>query len=158
MNRGRDLVGMPIINLANGETVGRVKDILFDPISHQFMGIEMDGGGWLKGSRKICFSDFVGIGEDAITIAEDSVITKVLPEEEIVVTEDAMIGSRVLTKNGNELGTISDIILDFNTGNITHYQISDGIIQDLLEGRGIIPIDAGVTYGKDAIIVEMTLE
>lgn len=157
MNRGRDLIGMPIMNLANGEIVGRVKDILFDPISHQFIGIEVDGS-WLKGSRKICFSDFAGIGEDAITIAEDSVIKKVLIEEETAVTEDTLIGSRVVTKNGNELGTIADIILDFDTGNITHYQISDGIIQDLLEGRGIIPIDAGVTYGKDAIIVEMTLE
>lgn len=158
MNRGRDLVGMPIINLTNGETVGRVKDVLFDPTSHQFVGIEMDGGGWLKGPRKIHFDDFAGIGEDAITILEDSVIMKALPCEESVITEDKVVGSRVLTKDGNELGTISDIIIDLTTGNITHYQISDGIIQDLLEGRGIVPIDTGITYGKDAIIVEMTLE
>lgn len=159
MKRGRDLVGMPIINLSSGETIGRVQDVYFDPDSHQVTGIVMDGGGWLKGPRKICFVDLAGVGNDAITISDESVILKEPIEEECIIAGDGtVIGNRVMTRDGNELGTIADVVFDHATGAISHYQLSEGLIQDLLEGRETIPADTEFTYGKDAIIVDLNLE
>lgn len=159
MKKGRDLVGMPIINLTNGETVGRVRDVYFDPESHRILGIVMDGGGWLKGPRKICFADLTGVGEDAITIENDAVILKEPVDEECIVTgEGTLIGNRVMTRDGNELGIIADVIFDHSSGEITHYQLSEGIVQDLLEGRERLPVDMEFQYGKDALIVDFNLE
>lgn len=157
MKKGKDLVGMPIINLSNGETVGRVRDVFFDPANHQIAGVIMDGGGWFKGPRVIRFANLSGVGDDAITIIDHSVIAKTQVEAECVIAGDGMvIGNRVMTRDGNELGTIADVIFDHVTGEITHYQLSEGIIQDLLEGREMIPVDVEFTFGKDAIIVDLS--
>lgn len=159
MKKGRDLVGMPIINLANGETVGRVRDVFFNPESRRISGILVDAGGWLKGPRKICYADLTGIGEDAITIENDSVILKEAVEEECIVAgEGTLMGNKVMTRDGNELGTIADVIFDHSTGEITHYQLSEGIVQDMLEGRETLPVDTEFQFGKDALIVDFNLE
>lgn len=155
MKKGRDLIGLPIINLSDGETVGRVKDVLFNPGTSKVNGVVVDIGGWLKGARKICFQDFVAVGEDAITIADDRVVVKMQPDEECILSsEGAVVGNKVMTKDGNELGTIADIIFDPASGAVTHYQLSDGFFQDLFEGRETIALTAEFQYGKDAIIVD----
>lgn len=155
MKKGRELIGLPVINLSNGETVGRIKDILFDPETCLFNGVVVDIGGWLKGVRKICYDDIAALGEDAITIADDTVLIKTSCDEEcILAKEGEVVGTKVLTKDGNELGTIADILFDQESGQITHYQLSDGFIQDLIEGRETIPVTADFQYGKDAIIVD----
>lgn len=159
MKKGRDLIGMPIIDLSNGEIVGRVRDVYFNPKSHRILGIVVDGGGWLKGPRKICYADLTGIGDDAVTIENDMVILKEPIEEDCILTgEGTLIGNKVMTRDGNELGTIADVIFDHSTGEITHYQLSEGIVQDMLEGREILPVDTEFQYGKDALIVDFNLE
>ncbi len=66
-----------------------------------------------------------------------------------------ILGRQLLTGNGQELGTISDIILDPNDGKIEGFEISRGFIDDLLEGRYVLPYDASNSVMENAVIVSM---
>lgn len=77
---------------------------------------------------------------------------KSIPALKKTVSEKRDIrGLRVEYEDGRSIGVIQDLILDENTGEITGYEISDGVIEDLLKGRFSIP-NIGVSIGPDRIV------
>lgn len=66
-----------------------------------------------------------------------------------------MVGYQLVRGDGQELGQISDIILNPNDGTIEGYEVSKGIIEDIIEGRSILPYDASNSVSDDAVIVSI---
>ena len=60
----------------------------------------------------------------------------------------------MITVGGHELGMVEDVYLDQNWGKqIVGYELSEGFISDLKEGRKWLPMPDSATKGEDAIIV-----
>lgn len=57
--------------------------------------------------------------------------------------------------DGRELGIISDVFFDPDDGEITGYEISKGIIDDLFAGRDILSGNFSPYAGGDVLVIPM---
>ena len=66
-----------------------------------------------------------------------------------------MVGYQLVRGDGQELGQISDIILNPIDGTIEGHEVAKGIKEDIIEGRSILPYDASNSVSDDAVIVSI---
>ncbi|KXS42492.1 MULTISPECIES: PRC-barrel domain-containing protein [unclassified Candidatus Frackibacter] len=154
MHKGYEIIDLPVINLQTGEEIGAIEDVVFDPEEKRIVGLIINNKSLFQGSRMIAYEELHSVGEDAVTIEDDSVLTKLDDTKEFLTGPNgSVIGSRVVTDDGKELGNIEDIILDSTNGQINGYEITDGLVQDILDGRGRLQVSDDLKYGKDVVIV-----
>lgn len=148
MIKGRDALGLPVINVITGECVGNLKDICINQqclCIDYFVIIAKNELGKIK-----CRPDQVkSFGRDAIII--DCPLTSVENTEECFNIQK-LKGCKVICNQGNELGLIVDILFEPD-GQIVGFELSQGIINDIVTGRQLISKEAVCTYGEDCIIV-----
>jgi uncharacterized protein YrrD len=156
LRKARDIIGLPVISIATGKRVGTVKDLMMDA-GWNLQAIVLDAKNWFSNRRCISADDVIGIGEDAVTIGDESVIQEADVEEGYHFLTDGpgkIQGLPVITVNGQQLGFIEDVYLDQKMGKkIVGYELSEGFISDLKEGRKRLPVPVQVTMGEDALIV-----
>ncbi|MCK8825083.1 PRC-barrel domain-containing protein [Fuchsiella alkaliacetigena] len=152
--KGYEILNLPVINLKNTEKIGVVEDIVFDPEKQQIIGLVLTGKGWLKEEQVIPYQKINSIGRDAVTIKDETVIEELDGEvEHLDGSSGKVMGSTVLTNQGQDLGVIDDIFLNPSTGRINGYEISDGVVEDIINGRGILSASNEFKYGDDVVVV-----
>ncbi|SDN54781.1 Uncharacterized protein YrrD, contains PRC-barrel domain [Paenibacillus sp. yr247] len=156
MRKAHDLIGLPVLTVDSGKQIGQVKDLLVDPEWH-IRGIVLEVKNWFSALRYIPWEGIVAAGEDAITIPNESVIREF---EQVEECYSFLEGSRkfkglpVITVGGHKLGVVEDVYLNQDWGKqIIGYELSEGFISDLKEGRRWLPMPDSATKGEDAIIV-----
>lgn len=156
MRKAHDLIGLPVITVESGKQVGQVKDLLLDATWH-IQGIALETKHWFSSLRYIPWEEIVGAGSDAVTIPNDSVIRE--PEQAeglyaLLEGSQKIKGLPIVTVGGQQLGMVEDVYLGQEWGKqIVGYELSEGFISDLKEGRRWLPMPESATKGEDAIIV-----
>ena len=144
----REIIGLPILDLNNGDQVGWVKDVIFDQNKDVVAGIILEGGHLFKSNKGIPRQALVSVGKDAITVSNTSL------KEIVGLKWSQKVGNQVYTQGGDTRGTIEDIFLDDAAEQIVGFEISDGLFADLMEGRGAIFKQHVMVDGKDILIVD----
>lgn len=160
MRRARNIVGLPIVCIQTGKRAGKVFDLIIDEAWH-ITGIILGPKGWLTPIRYIVWNDLVACGEDAVTIQTRTVIKKWKSREAMMFQEGKhrIKGLPIMTANGNQLGIVEDVYFDTQLGTkIIGFEISEGFISDLTEGRKWLALPNSVTRGDDALIVPVHCE
>ncbi len=110
--------------------------------------------------RRWCRSASVArFGPDAVMI---DTAGSVIPADdeprvrEILDRKGTLLGTRVVTEEGDDLGRIGDLYFDETTGRITAYEVSGGKVGDLMRGTSYLPFDEIKTIGTDAVIASGT--
>ncbi|MDF2647071.1 MAG: subunit of photosystem reaction center [Paenibacillus sp.] len=156
MRKAHDLIGLPVITVDSGKQIGQVKDLLVSP-DWNIRGILLEVKHWFSSLRYIPWEGIVAAGEDAITIPNESVIREFEHVEEchaFLEGSRKIKGLPVITVGGHKLGVVEDVYLNQNWGKqIVGYELSEGFISDLKEGRRWLPMPVAATKGEDAIIV-----
>ncbi|MFD0714025.1 PRC-barrel domain-containing protein [Paenibacillus sp. GCM10027626] len=154
------MIGLPVLEIDTGKQIGHVKDAWFDE-HWQLTGIILEGGRrFLSAMKSILWRDVLICGEDAVLIMNDTAVRKAKPDE---VCRTFLTGSNrlkdlpVVTTDGEQLGRISDVYFNEILGTqIVGYELTDGFIADLMEGRRWLPVPPDpdtVMLGEDVIIV-----
>lgn len=154
MIKGREIISLPVISLKGNKQIGEVKDIVYD-CGAGVLGYIIENGGWLKECKVLLHQDVLKIDGEAITIADEALIKKLsaFPEiKEACKKGGDVRGRRVEKQDGSYVGVVQDLVLQDFSGPITGYEISDGIIQDLLDGRSTIPSQEIEIY-EDRLVV-----
>lgn len=156
MRKAHDLIGLPVLTVDSGKQIGQVKDLLVGP-DWNIRGIMLEVKNWFSSLRYIPWEGIVAAGEDAITIPNETVIREFEHVEEchaFLEGSRKIKGLPVITVGGHKLGVVEDVYLNQNWGKqIVGYELSEGFISDLKEGRRWLPMPASATKGEDAIIV-----
>ncbi|MGI6777939.1 MAG: PRC-barrel domain-containing protein [Acetivibrionales bacterium] len=155
MKMTQDILGLPIISISTGEEVGKVKNILINGDRGAIDYIVVDTGNQIYSARVIPTKRVLGIGENALTIENESSISdisKVSEAVELIQKEIKVKGAKVLTKKGNLIGEIGDICIDEdNFCRITALEH----ITDISHGKSrLIPREKVITFGRNLVIVE----
>ncbi|WP_051236622.1 PRC-barrel domain-containing protein [Paenibacillus pinihumi] len=165
MIKVQHLIGLPVIDYTTGKQAGIVKDIWFD--EHWVLkGMIVDTGRWMaRGITGLLWETVVACGEDAVLISDRQAMRKLVANEVTRCFQTGMIRLKdlpVITQEGFQLGRISDVYFDQNMGTpIVGYELTDGFISDLKEGRKWLRISDypdEVTLGEDAILVPVRAE
>lgn len=154
MRRTRWWIGMPVLEIETGERVGVVADVHFDG-NHKAKTFVIERTGLLAGKTAIPFGDIKSVGEDAITIdsVKEQEDWQLQPGERCLVTgEDAWVGKELFTEDGSLLGMVADVYIGEESDNIIGYEVSDGLLADLMAGRKWLPFVHTVRVGEQIIV------
>ncbi|MBW7477739.1 PRC-barrel domain-containing protein [Paenibacillus oenotherae] len=160
MIRLQHLIGLPVIEVGAGKQVGHVKDAWFNE-HWQLDGIILDAGRrFLSAMKAVLCREVLVFGDDAVLIMNESSVSRM---ETAIVQRSFHTGVirlkdlPVVTAYGEQLGRVSDVYFDELQGTqIVGYELTDGFIADLMEGRKWLPapLDAdAVMLGENVIIV-----
>lgn len=152
-------MGLPIISISDGMEVGKVKSIIINAEKGAIDYIIVDSGIQIFSARVIPNDDVLGIGEYALTIENEGVITDInrIPAAIQLLQKDIHVkGTKVLTKKGRLIGEIGDIYID-EDDNCTIKALE--FISDITQKKvRIIPRESVITFGKNLTVVKEDVE
>jgi uncharacterized protein YrrD len=159
MKKTQKILGLPIISISDGTEVGKVKSIIINAEKGAIDYIVVDSGIQIFSARVIPNEDVLGIGEYALTIENEGVITDIsrIPAAIQLLQKDIQVkGTKVLTKKGRLIGEIGDIYIDENDNcRITGLEFIADITQKKIR---LIPSDSVITFGKNLTVVKEDVE
>ena len=151
MKPTKEILGLRIISISDGTQVGAVKDIVINPQGKTLDFIIVDQPTDYFGAKVVAFTDILGMGQFAITIPHLGVIQDVAQAKEaqnLLKQDIRVLGTKVLTRKGQLIGEVKEILIDEETGHIaTCLFESDGQMHE-------IGADQVITLGRELLIVE----
>lgn len=149
--RMRDLLGISIWDLSNGEKIGRLRDILIDRKPRQVIAFLIEPEGLWGKIRILAISDIKNIGPNGIMVENPVLLEKV--EREVLAGQRKVRGMSLITEEGKEIGRVSDLVFDFPKGKISDWLLTQKFLQDVIKGRRALADEFILVLGKNAIIV-----
>ena len=154
LNKYSEVLGLPVICIESAQKLGTVQDAIFSPLIKKAVAFSLEKRKCEFARKVIFLGNIKSIGKEAIIINDHKDIDSLSKTEYLRMFENMkLIGLKVYTTDGQDLGEVKDIIFDFKTGRIDGVEISDGLIRDLFEGRRILPLYGKVKFGEDSIVV-----
>ncbi|MEW5762260.1 MAG: photosystem reaction center subunit H [Bacillota bacterium] len=153
VKRSSDILGLPVLSLSEAAGQGRVQGLVINPHEGAVDFFVVEPQAWYQEPRLVAAGDVVGIGNDALTITSKSQLTPVSASTaalELLERDVRAVGTRLITRAGTFIGTVSEIGIDPATGKIVGYE---WVPIGEESPAGIIPASAVVTLGKELIVV-----
>ena len=139
--------GHKVVASSTAATVGKVAGFVVDPVTRSVVAVQLKkaaNGDFLR------WADLVAFGADAVTVADDSAIGDGGPDVSALAGKaHRVLGKRVLTSGGDELGKVDDVDFDPETGTISALVLGKG-------GSGEVAGDRLVGIGSYAVVVRET--
>ncbi|NLC69028.1 MAG: photosystem reaction center subunit H [Clostridiaceae bacterium] len=178
MEKHSKVVGLPVYCTGNNKKLGIIKDVLYCMEEKQAKAILLQENGIMQKKRIILLKDISKIGEDAVIIRsetakqymgykKDGIKRDRVRKNEVNrdgvnrdgaqvngARQDKIMEMKVYSRAGEELGIIKDVLFDCETGNIEGVEISGGILQDMVEGRKVLPFIGRYEFGEDILLVD----
>lgn len=159
MKKSQQIIGLPIISIAEGNEEGKVKDIVINADRGAVDYFVVDSGVQALNTRVIPAGNVLGIGEYAMTIPNPEAISDIskLPAAIDLLQKNITVkGTRVLTKKGSLIGETGDIYVDAdNECSIAGIEFMTDAEQKKIR---LIPRSSVITYGKSLLVVEDDVE
>jgi uncharacterized protein YrrD len=155
-----DIVGLSVISINKGVSVGRIKDVIINAKNGTVDFIVLESDYHNTSTCVISSKEVVGLGEYAMTIMDENSISNI---EEVPSALDLLHRSvkvsntKVLTKKGRLIGEIGGIYIDEDSNDLTISGLE--FLQDIAKKSvKIIPRDSILTFGKELIVVVEDVE
>jgi len=150
MKKSTDIIGLPVIGIAEGTELGTVKDMVINASTGSLAALIVDDGKWYLGAKLLPFATVAGIGETVVTTESSRNIVPVsaVPElEKLLAANVKVVGTKVLAKSGRIIGTVIEVIFDAS-GKIAACEIEDA-------GGKVtqFPAQRVITYGPQVTVV-----
>jgi uncharacterized protein YrrD len=150
----KEIIGLPVFSIAEVLNLGDIKDLLINPDSGTVDYVVVAPQNTIKENGLIPFANVVGIGEDALTVRTQDKMIPFSTDENALTLLDRnvkVIGTKIMTEKGTITGTICELLIDDDNGNIVGCEwVPNGEEQ----AAGYIPAQYVITYGRDLIIVD----
>lgn len=156
MRKGSDVIDKAIVAFNTGKRIARVQDIIFDQRENQILAFLIDEGGLFRSPRMVPLMSIQAIGVDAVVVPSADVIMPITasPTIEGIYRQGVVVkGTRLLTSDGQYLGTVADLYFDEKSGAIEGYEASGGLFADAYTGRSFIPAPHTLQIGRDITFV-----
>ncbi|CAM5794180.1 MULTISPECIES: PRC-barrel domain-containing protein [Brevibacillus] len=158
MRKALDVVGMPVVCLDTGEEIGVIRDILFDSDNWQVAGVLLSEQGWLQSGTYIPLGRIHAVGESCLTVSGKDAITSL---DQLAASEPTGVltgklklkGKSVISASGNLLGRLEDVYFSADWEKIVGYELSNGWLADVTEGRKRLSVPPSVIIGEENLIV-----
>jgi uncharacterized protein YrrD len=155
VRRAKTLLDLPIISLADGLVLGRVRDIVFNPSGGRIAGLLIREAGLFRDARLVPLEKVRSLGRDAVTVPDRSAVVpsiRVRPLRRLLNSGVRLTGLHILTEGGRDLGTINEVFVG-PVGEIVGYELNPGVVEETVFGKRLVPGAELITAGPDAAIV-----
>ncbi len=116
--------GRKVVSRANAEELGKLAHLVIDVKQRTVASLVVGKG---RKAAVIAWEQVSGFGPDAIMVADESALQppRDAREHEAASGKLDLVGTRALSDMGNDLGTITDVVFDPETGAIESIVIGD---------------------------------
>ncbi len=156
MRKGRTIIGKDVLSLADGIRIHSVKDLIIGEENDSVVALLVDEGGLLSGSTVVPIEAVHSFGKDAVVIADAGAVVAAssYPKVHAIIDrKESLLGKKVVTTEGEELGKIGDMYFNETDGRILGLEVSGGTIGDLTKGASYLPIEDVQRAGPDVVFV-----
>ena len=136
------IMGKELLNLSDGTMVGKVCGVVLTP-DCKVAGLKVRERKLMSGTITVAFENIKSFGA-TITLHG---VSNVMAQETRTV-----LGKNVITADGNLLGRVEELAFDMDTGIVEEVVIQGELMDTMLGGRGILPGDKLLNFGKDVVI------
>jgi uncharacterized protein YrrD len=113
----------PVLDTSTAENVGRVEGFAVDAAAQRVHAVRV---GKHKGGSVLRWGDVQGFGPDAVTVQTAQSVRE--PGDDPLDRAGDVIGVRILTDQGFELGALEDVDFDPATGQLQQLHVADRAI------------------------------
>jgi sporulation protein YlmC with PRC-barrel domain len=153
--RGSDLVGLPIVTIA-GEDIAEVRDVLFDPAGGRVLGFTLNRRGRLAKRMKDTLDrdHIAAVGPHAVIVEDDDALGDERLRAEQSGGSGNVLGDRVITDTGVQVGTVTDVVVDGSNGSVVGYEVAPASEPSGRQGRrSYLPLpDVGAVSGEALVV------
>ena len=156
MQKGKSVIGRDVLSLASGARIHSVKDILIGADNDRVVALLVDEGGLLGTSTVVPFDAVTSFGRDAVVINEENSVVAASSDPEVKVIIDGnhkLLGKTVFTEDGQKVGGIGDFYFDEQSGRITGFEITGGLLGDIAKGSSYLGAEEVRLAGRDVVFV-----
>jgi sporulation protein YlmC with PRC-barrel domain len=116
--------GRRVISRTSAEELGNLAHIVIDVKRRQISSLVVGKG---RKALLIAWGQVSGFGPDAIMIADETALQEPRDDGEQAAADGKLelVGKRALSDIGNDLGTVSDVVFDPDTGAIQSILVGD---------------------------------
>jgi uncharacterized protein YrrD len=152
MNKSREVSGLPVIDLSEGKSLGRVHGLVVDPVARRVEALEVGERTLLKAKTQLVpFAKIRSIGSDAVTLTDNDAVTDPDEHPELAsLMERKLNGARAITVDGTAVGTVDDFSFDPATGILADLYLTT----DKPRTHLVLPVNSVENFGRDFIIVK----
>lgn len=154
--RCSEVTGLPVICIENGKRIGIVKDVIFSPSHRKVSAFLLEGSGYKPYKKVVMLEDVMSLGKDAVMInsySRKKIVKKGINEGKLN-DKGEIRGLKIYSKSGEELGEVKDVLFDYQTGLVEGVEVSDGLFQDIIQGRKILPLFGKVEFSDESMLVD----
>jgi uncharacterized protein YrrD len=153
--RAAELVKRPVVTLT-GHDIAQIKDVIYASSTGTLAGFTLNGRGMFSGPlrKTLPWTNVHGLGPDAVMIKDDSMLAgKDALSGQREGAGGGVLGSRVLTDGGRELGRVTDLILAVGEGatDAVGYEIEP--TDDAAPRRQFVPLPDTLAVSGEALVV-----
>jgi sporulation protein YlmC with PRC-barrel domain len=143
----REATGRKVVSRASAHDLGPVSHLLVDVGQRRVEAVIVGRG---RHARLVDWAAVSGFGPDAVMVADDDSPRPPADDRERAAAEGRLelLGKRILTEHGNELGPVDDVTFDPVTG----------AVEALRLGDRRIPAGAMLGSGSFAVVVDAAQE
>lgn len=156
MRKGSDVIGKVVVTYDTGLKIERICDLIFDQESNQILGFVVQEKGIFRDAKVIPLEEVLAIGADAVVVNSKESVSRAHkhPEIKAILRHDNVLkGTKILTTDGLDLGTLVDLFFDNRSGAVAGYESSGGLFSDVYSGRSFVPAPKTLKIGRDVAFV-----
>lgn len=156
MRKGSDVIGKVIVTYDQGRKIERIRDLIFDQKRNQLLGFLIAEKGLFRDAKVIPLDEVQAIGLNAIVVRSNASVVEAhrIPAiQEILHHNNVLMGTRILTTEGLNLGELVDLFFDQQSGQVEGYEVSGGVFADVYSGRSFVPAPETLKIGYDVAFV-----
>ena len=150
------IINLPVIAAEEQEYMGNVIDIIFNPEQQKIIAIVFTNNKLLSSRKAIGIDKILSIDKNSVWIKDKKKIinsTLMLRNNKLKSYKTDFDNKKIYTDKKNDLGFINDVIFNTEIGTIEGFEISDGVLQDLIDGRKYITTMGMVDTRKESIFI-----
>ncbi len=133
--RFSEAMGRKVVSTSTADTVGKVDGFVVDPSTRTVLALEVHKA---ESGDVLRWADVGSFGVDAVTVVADDAITEADDQVTALLGKDhRLVGKRVLSTEGDELGKVEDVEFEPGSGAVTLLVLDRGEVAGVrLRGVG----------------------
>jgi len=152
------LIGRAVVSLETANTLGRVADLLADPLSGQLAGFSVQRVD--QSYALVSILDVQGIGPAAVMLEGDHslVLVDASPLKALPKAKQNLIGVKIITEQGLLLGEISNLYLCIDHRPAFIYEVRSSLFDKLLGRAFYFAASLGRAFSGDGTSLIVTAD
>jgi uncharacterized protein YrrD len=150
-----EMIGKPVVSTDSGDKMGTITDALLDASAATVLGLVIRHG-LIPKDEVLPLADVQRVGRDAVLARTEEHLmgSRDWRKGEVEVTRSSeVMGRRVVTAAGEQLGAVSDILIDEQTGHFGGLEVQSRSLGGLRSHRIVLPATAQPRIGPDVVVV-----